>query len=80
MTSSIKVRIKDRLRERSKLPEIGARFLAKDTLQVRVDMPWLDRRMPCFDFTKEIVISYPCHLTDFDHLGTIAQGAVSAVQ
>lgn len=77
---SIKVRIKDRSFGNGRLPAVGTRFSAKDVLKIRADMPWLDRRMPSFEFTKEIEISYPCGLMGFQHLSTIAQGAISVIQ
>lgn len=77
-TGSIKVLIKKR--NDTRMRDLSARFSTKDTLRVRADMPWLDRRMPSFDFAKEISISYPCGLSDFQHLSTVAQGAISKVK
>ncbi|KAF2680439.1 hypothetical protein K458DRAFT_91399 [Lentithecium fluviatile CBS 122367] len=80
MEGAIKVRIKDRSHANSIATSMGAQFSAKDRLSIRADMPWLDRQMPAFEFTKEIAITYPCSLGNIQCLSTIAQGAVSKVQ
>jgi hypothetical protein len=77
---TIKVRIKRRDQCDRRLPALGARFSAKDTLKIRADMPWLERRMPSFELGKEIEISHPCRLQDFQYLTSVAQGAVSMVK
>jgi len=75
---SIKVRIKTAMRRRA--PQSGVRFLAKDTVRIRADMPWLERRLPSFEYSKDVEISYPCTFGNFNFLSTITQGAVSKVQ
>ncbi|KAF1848784.1 uncharacterized protein K460DRAFT_428134 [Cucurbitaria berberidis CBS 394.84] len=78
-SGAIKVRIKERTLKGGRSLTPGCKFSAKDTLRIRADIPWLDRKMPCFEFSKEIDISYPCAFGDFQHLRTVAQGAVSVV-
>ncbi|KAH7393089.1 hypothetical protein BKA66DRAFT_567808 [Pyrenochaeta sp. MPI-SDFR-AT-0127] len=76
MSGSIKVRIKPNMRP----VVLGTRFEEKGWLKIRADMPWLGRRMPSFELRKEINIAYPCGFGDFEHLSTVAQGAVSRIQ
>ncbi|KAH8691721.1 hypothetical protein GQ44DRAFT_780265 [Phaeosphaeriaceae sp. PMI808] len=75
MEGLIRVRIKPSMSEL--VP--GIRFFEKAWLQIRADMPWLERRMPSFDLRKEIDISYPCGLGTFDHLNKVAQSVMSRI-
>lgn len=80
MEGGIKVRIKERLDRATTSTALRSPFSATDRLSIRADMPWLDRRMPSFDLTKEVTISYPCCFGGFRHLSTISQGVASMVQ
>jgi hypothetical protein len=76
----IKVRVKDRTLRGGKQIRPGERFSAKDTLRIQANMPWLDRLMPDFDFSRDVEIGYPCTFGDFNSLRTVAQGAMSLVE
>jgi hypothetical protein len=67
MEGSIKVRIKPN--NAALLP--GTRYGEKGWLQIRADVPWLERRLPSFDLRKEVDIAYPCGFGDFQHLSTV---------
>jgi hypothetical protein len=75
MEGSIKVRIvPDTI-----LPAPGSRYSKKGWLEIRADMPWLEKRMPSFDLRKEVEIGYPCGFGEFEHLSTVAQSAISKI-
>lgn len=76
MEGSIKVRIKPNTRPLA----LGTRYEEKGWLQIRADMPWLERRLPSFELRKDVNIAYPCGFGDFEHLSTVAQGAASKIQ
>jgi hypothetical protein len=76
MEGSIKVRIKPDTRPLA----LGTRYHEKGWLQIRADMPWLERRLPSFEIKREVDITYPCGFGDFEHLSTVAQGAISKIQ
>ncbi|KAL9618831.1 MAG: hypothetical protein Q9160_006490 [Pyrenula sp. 1 TL-2023] len=76
---SVKVRLKEGPYGKRKLPAVGILFSAKASVGIRADMPWLERRMPYFDLTKDINIGYPCSLGNVQYLSTVAQGATSTV-
>lgn len=77
MEGSIKVRIKP-----SRRPIVPGRLYSeKGWLEIRADMPWLERRLPSFDSVrKEVDISYPCRFGEFDHLETVARASVSNIK
>ncbi|CAO2648302.1 Nn.00g075690.m01.CDS01 [Neocucurbitaria sp. VM-36] len=75
MEGSIKVRIKPNTRPLA----LGTRFCEKAWLQIRADMPWLERRLPSFELRKEVNVAYPCGFGNFDHLSSVAQGAISKI-
>jgi hypothetical protein len=75
MEGSIKVRIKPN----TWIPAHGIRFSETGWVQIRADMPWLEKRMPSFQVRNDINISYPCGFGDFDHLSTVAQSSTSRI-
>lgn len=71
LSGSIKVRI----RSNDRPPVNGVRFTATDRLAVRAVMPWLNRILPSFEYTKDVEIAYPCSLGGFRHLGTLPRAS-----
>lgn len=72
---SIKVRIREQ--EEYETPHTGAIFLQRDTIHLLATMPWIERRIPKFDFNKRIEIRYPCELRNIKALATVAQASLS---
>lgn len=75
MEGSIKVRIKPK----KSVPALSTHFSETGWLQIRADMPWLEKRMASFEVRKEITIGYPCGFGDFGHLSTVGQSATSGI-
>jgi len=59
------------------LPPPGSLFLQQDTLSVTAHMPWLNRELPHFEYSRHVSIQYPVELRQFDFLKTMAQGSTS---
>jgi hypothetical protein len=47
----------------------------KHAISLRATMPWLDRELPLFSFTRTIDIQYPLELTGPSILSTLAPGS-----
>lgn len=72
---SIKVRIREQ--EEYETPHTGAIFLQRDTIHLLATMPWIERKIPKFDFNKRIEIRYPCEFRNMKALATVAQASLS---
>lgn len=72
---SIKVRIREQ--KEYETPHTGAIFLQRDTIHLLATMPWIERRIPKFDFDKSVTIRYPCELRKIKALATVAQASLS---
>ena len=60
-------------------PLVGSRFLEQDTLLLSAHMPWLNREMPNFEYSRTVTIQYPVELRGFNFLKTMARGSASRV-
>ncbi|MCJ1381811.1 hypothetical protein MMC17_004922 [Xylographa soralifera] len=55
-------------------PPIGNLFFEHDNLRIMAVMPWLNRVLPNFGFSKTIDIQFPIELRNIDYLPSLAQG------
>jgi hypothetical protein len=60
-------------------PLVGSLFLEQDTLLLSAHMPWLNREMPNFEYSRTVTIQYPVEFRGFNFLKTMAQGSTSRV-
>ena len=58
-------------------PSPGSQFFEQDTLSISAHMPWLNRTLPSFEYSKLIHIQYPIALQGFDFLKSLAQDSES---
>ncbi|MCJ1432774.1 hypothetical protein MMC27_002131 [Xylographa pallens] len=58
-------------------PPIGNLFLKHDSLGIMAVMPWLNRVLPDFGFSKTIPIQFPIELRNIEYLPSLAQGTRS---
>ena len=58
-------------------PATDKEFITQDKLELVAVMPWLNRKMPHFNFSRTIEIQHPVHLRNFRYLPTLAQGSTS---
>ena len=58
-------------------PSLANLFFERDVLCVTARMPWLDRELPHFEYSRTLSIQYPVELRGFDFLKTMAQGSTS---
>lgn len=72
--------IKARLRRPLGQLRSGTSFLEQHTVSVRAIMPWLNRTLPRFEFSKTVEIQYPIVLQEFDFLKCVAQGSRSTLK
>lgn len=78
LEGSIKVFI--RKRTESETPPTNAQFKRTDTLVINANMPWLNRVIPKFEFSRPVTIEYPCELRNFNNLATVAQGSRNKIK
>ena len=58
-------------------PTPGSLFFERDTISVTARMPWLNRELPHFEYSRTLSIQYPVELRGFKFLKTMAQGSTS---
>ena len=58
-------------------PSPGSLFIEQDTIFLTAQMPWLNRELPRFEYSRTLSIQYPVELRGFDFLKTMAQGSKS---
>lgn len=56
---------------------MGARLKKRANIAIMAKMPWLNRNIPHFDYTRNIDIQYPVEVRQFDYLPTMALRSVS---
>lgn len=64
---------------RAEPPACGSVFFQQDVLSIIATMPWLDRSLPHFSFSKAVDIQYPCELRNIETLASLAQGSRSKI-
>ncbi|KAF7506176.1 hypothetical protein GJ744_012156 [Endocarpon pusillum] len=60
-------------------PACGSVFFQQDVLSIIATMPWLERSLPYFSFSRAVDIQYPCELRNFETLASLAQGSRSKI-
>ena len=75
---SIKVLIRESTE--SEMPPTNAQFKRTDTLVINANMPWLNRIIPNFEFSRPVTIEYPCELRNFNNLATVALGSRNKIK
>jgi len=75
---SIKVLIRERTEP--EMPPNNAQFKRNDTLIINARMPWLNRIIPKFEFSRNVTIEYPCELRNFNNLATVALGSRNKIK
>jgi len=75
---SIKVLI--RKRTEAEMPPNNSQFKQTDTLVINANMPWLNRIIPNFEFSRRVTIEYPCELKNFNNLATVALGSRNKIR
>ena len=58
-------------------PSPGSLFIEQDALSVTAQMPWLNRELPHFEYSRSLSIQYPVELRGYNFLKTMAQGSTS---
>ena len=69
--------IKVLIRQSDDLQPSGKQFFRRERLSVQATMPWLNRTLPYFEYSRDIDIQYPVELRSFDFLSSMAQGSVN---
>lgn len=78
LTVTVEGSIKVLIRRKESPPEPGEIFSREEVLSIKATMPWLDRELPHFEFSRTFVIQYPIELREFTYLPTLAQGSNSS--
>ena len=52
-------------------------FLEQDVLAITAEMPWLNRALPNFGYTRSIAIQYPLEIQGYEVLQSLAQGSTN---
>ncbi|KAL9612033.1 MAG: hypothetical protein Q9167_003359 [Letrouitia subvulpina] len=73
LADSIKVLI----RQSENPPAIGTQYFKQDQVSVKASMPWLNRDLPFFEFSRSVDIQYPIELRNLDFLSAMAPGSTS---
>jgi hypothetical protein len=60
-------------------PASGSVFFQQEVLSIIATMPWLDRSLPRFTFSRVVDIQYPCELRNFETLASLGQGSRSKI-
>ena len=58
-------------------PSLGSLFIEEDNLSLTAKMPWLNRELSHFEYSRTLSIQYPVELRGFNFLKTMAQGSTS---
>ena len=58
-------------------PSPGEQFLTRERLTIQAKIPWLNRYIPHFGYSREIDIQYPVELRSFRFLPSMAQGSMT---
>ena len=77
ITTTLEGYIKVLIRPSADLPLSGSQFFRRERLSVRATMPWLNRNLPHFEYSRVLDIQYPVELRRFDFLPSLAQGSTS---
>lgn len=77
ITTTLEGSIKVLIRPSADLPQSGSHFFRRERLSVRATMPWLNRNLPHFEYSRVLDIQYPVELRHFDVLPSLAQGSTS---
>ena len=77
ITTTLEGYIKVLIRRSAVLPPLGSQFFRRERLSVRATMPWLNRNLPHFEYSRVLDIQYPVELRRFDFLPSLAQGSTS---
>ncbi|KAL9045598.1 MAG: hypothetical protein Q9214_001384 [Letrouitia sp. 1 TL-2023] len=73
LADSIKVLI----RQSENPPSMGTQYFKQDQVLVKAIMPWLNRDLPFFEFSRSVDIQYPIELRNLDFLPAMAPGSTS---
>ena len=65
------------IRQSREIQPVGTRFMKCEKLSIRATMPWLNRTLPYFEYTRNIDIQYPVEARHFHYLPTMALGSMS---
>ena len=79
VTVTLEGTIKVLIQSRDESPPLGINFLTKEEIRVMAVMPWLNRTLPHFEFSKNIEIQYPIELRRVEFLPNLARGCQSSV-
>ena len=77
ITITLEGSIKVLIRPSANIPSSGSQFFRRERLSVRATMPWLNRILPHFEYSRVLDIQYPVELRHFDFLPSLAQGSTS---
>ena len=77
ITVTLEGSMKVLIRPSADLPLSGSQFFRRERLSIRATMPWLNRNLPHFEFSRVLDIQYPVELRHFDFLSSVAQGSTS---
>ena len=55
----------------------GQQFFRREPLSIQGTMPWLNRTLPHFEYSRHVDIQFPIELRDFHILPAMAQGSVN---
>ena len=55
----------------------GQQFFRRETLSIQATMPWLNRTLPHFEYSRRVDIQFPIELRSFHILPAMAQGSVN---
>lgn len=79
MTVTLEGAIKVLIQSCDESPPLGMSFLTKEDIRVMAVMPWLNRTLPHFEFSKNIEIQYPIELRKVEFLPNLARGSQSSM-
>lgn len=65
------------IRQSQELQPVGTRLMKSEKLAIGATMPWLNRTLPYFDYTRTVDIQYPVEARNFHFLPTMALGSLS---
>jgi hypothetical protein len=74
-TATLEGSIKVLIQPSRLLPTAGTLFNHRVDVSIQAVMPWLDRTLSDFEYTRTVELQFPCELRNINCLSSIGQGS-----